>query len=170
MRTKHVFVEEYNPFWSDEFKKIKTELMSVLLGKVISIEHVGSTAVKGLAAKPIIDIDVVIDGNFDKVREALKTLGYYHEGDLGIKGREAFAYVNKEHLMLHHLYVCNFDNGELHRHLSFRNHLRQNEEDRIRYSNIKKIMAKKYPYDIDSYIKGKQSVIEEIYEKCGLEK
>ncbi|KGM92841.1 hypothetical protein Z968_12965 [Clostridium novyi A str. 4552] len=168
MKTEHVIVEEYNLEWKNEFQRIKNELLTVLAGKVNSIEHVGSTSVEGLMAKPIIDIDVVIDENFEEVKEGLKSIGYIHEGDLGIVGREAFCYINKPHLMVHHLYVCNKDNEELHRHITFRDYLRQHKEDRDRYGSIKKEMALKYPEDIDSYIEGKQSVILDIYRKCGL--
>lgn len=168
MRTKQVRVEDYNYEWKNEFELIKNELLTILLGKITSIEHVGSTSVEGLAAKPIIDIDIVIDDNFEEVKELLESIGYIYEGDLGISGREAFAYQNKSHLMLHHLYVCNKDSKELYRHITFRDYLRQHKEERDRYSSIKKEMAMKYPEDIDSYIEGKQPVILEIYEKCGL--
>lgn len=168
MNTKHVIVEDYNPEWKNEFERISNELLAVLAGKIISIEHVGSTSVQGLAAKPIIDIDIVIDNNFEGVKQALETVGYLCEGDLGIPGREAFRYENKPHLMKHHLYVCNKENGELHRHITFRDYLRLHKEEREKYSAIKKDMALKYPYDIASYIEGKQPVILEIYKKCGL--
>ena len=165
MKTKHVTVEDYNPEWKNKFERIKSELLTSLSGKILSIEHVGSTSVEGLAAKPIIDIDVVINNNFEEVKDALEHIGYTHEGDLGIPGREAFRYENKSHLMVHHLYVCNKDSKELHRHIAFRDYLRQHKEDRDKYSSIKKEMALKYPEDIDSYIEGKQPVILDIYKK-----
>jgi GrpB-like predicted nucleotidyltransferase (UPF0157 family) len=167
MRTRHVVVEDYNPNWKYEFEKIQAGLMTVLTD-VIAIEHVGSTSVEGLAAKPIIDIDIVIEDNFEEVKNQLGTIGYIHEGDLGISGREAFKYIDKDCVMAHHLYVCNKNNEELHRHITFRDYLRNNKKERERYSLIKKEMAAKYPEDIDSYISGKQDVILEIYKKCGL--
>jgi GrpB-like predicted nucleotidyltransferase (UPF0157 family) len=163
-----VIVEDYNPEWKNEFERIANELMAVLVGKIISIEHVGSTSVQELASKPIIDIDIVIEKNFEEVKLALELIGYLYEGDLGIPGREAFRYENKPHLMKHHLYVCNKENEELHRHITFRDYLRIHKEEREKYSAIKKDMALKYPYDIDCYIEGKQPVILEIYKKCGL--
>lgn len=169
MKTKYVVVEKYNPSWKEEFEKIKNELLVVLFEKVISIEHVGSTSVEGMYAKPIIDIDIVIDYNFEEVKRLLESIDYIHEGDLGILGREAFKYNNKEHLMVHHIYVCNKNNEELHRHIIFRNYLRNHKEEREKYSDVKRKMALKYPEDIESYIKGKEQVILEIYKKCGLE-
>lgn len=168
MVTKHVIVKEYNPQWKKEFELIQGELFAVLSGEIIAIEHVGSTSVVGLAAKPIIDIDIVIDQNFEEVRKKLEVMGYIYKGDLGIIGREAFTYDDKPHLMLHHLYVCNKDNEELHRHITFRDYLKEHREDRDKYGAIKREMALNYPNDIDSYIKGKSAVVMEIYKKCGL--
>lgn len=73
------------------------------------------------------------------------------------------------HLLKHHLYVCHKDNPELRRHLALRDFLRKNPEYCEKYSRIKIEMAKKYPHDIDSYIKGKEPVIKEIYQLCGIE-
>lgn len=166
---RNIVVVPYDKKWKDEFLKIKNELDIALKGTIISIEHVGSTSVEGLCAKPIIDIDIVIEENmFSTVKQLLKNIGYEHVGDLGIVGREAFDYNNKSHLMVHHLYVCNKDSAELKRHIALRDYLLNNKDDRDRYSNIKIEMAKLFPHDIDSYIKGKENVIIEIYKKCGL--
>lgn len=169
MRT--IIVEPYNPIWAKEFERIKEELLPAIGDDVISIEHVGSTSVMGLWAKPIIDIDIVIcDGKLPVITDKLVSIGYFHEGDLGVTGREAFGYNEDEkaHLMKHHLYVCHQDNPELRQHLALRDFLRNSPEYREKYSNIKIEMAKKYPHDIDSYIKGKEPVIMEILELCGI--
>lgn len=169
MRT--IIVEPYNPKWIDEFEKIKSEIITIIGDDIISFEHVGSTSVVGLWAKPVIDIDVSIDdGKLPIIIEKLAIIGYKHRGDLGITGREAFGYKNdeKSHLMKHHLYVCHKDNAELKQNIAFRNFLRRNPEYCEKYSNIKIEMAKKYPHDIDSYIKGKEPVIIEVLKKCGI--
>lgn len=172
MAGKHVVVESYNPEWKTDFLKIKGELEVVLNGLVLSIEHVGSTSVEGLSAKPIIDIDVVIEDRtcLDSVINALGSIGYHHEGNQGIEGREAFKYQGKEHLRKHHLYVCAKDAFELKRHIGFRDYLRSNPEAVETYSRIKVEGALRYPYDIDSYINYKSSFIEEIYELIGVNK
>ncbi|MCL2500599.1 MAG: GrpB family protein [Defluviitaleaceae bacterium] len=165
-----ITVVPYNAAWSDEFRKIKDELVPALSETALAIEHVGSTSVPGLFAKPIIDIDIVIDmRDFGVVQKRLAGLGYTHVGDLGIPGREAFKYEDKPHLMEHHLCVCDKNADELKRHIALRNFLRGNNEYRDKYSQIKQAMAIKYPHDIDNYILGKQPVILEIYEKCGLD-
>lgn len=94
---------------------------------------------------------------------ALKSIGYIHEGNLGISGREAFAYEGKEHLQQHHLYVCPEDSLELKRHMAFRDYLRLHPEAVNEYSKVKVEAAKLYPEDIDKYIEHKASVIEKIY-------
>ena len=90
------------------------------------------------------------------------------EDDYLLKDREAFAYMGKEHLKKHHLYVCPRDSAELNRHIKFRDHLRNNSEARMRYSAIKEEAARLYPNDIDKYIEHKSPFIQETYEKCGL--
>ncbi|GGE98479.1 GrpB family protein [Flavobacterium limi] len=165
----NIKVLPYNSAWAEEFKRIKSELLAHIKDMVLTIEHVGSTSVAGLHAKPIIDIDIVIENDmFLIVKQKLKEIGYKHVGDLGIKGREAFSYKNKIHLMEHHLYVCDENSNELKRHLTFRDYLRKHAHEREKYARIKIEMAKKFPHDIDQYLLGKQSVILDIYKKCGL--
>jgi GrpB-like predicted nucleotidyltransferase (UPF0157 family) len=93
MITKHVVVLPYDDQWKQDFQKIRSELIDALGRLTIGIEHVGSTSVQGLSAKPIIDIDVVIKdySQWDAVKSALEKIGYRHEGNLGIIGREAFS-------------------------------------------------------------------------------
>lgn len=167
---KKVIVLEYDPNWKVEFKKIEIELVSVLSDCVMGIEHVGSTAVEGLAAKPVIDIDVIIKdyNSFEFVKDRLAQLNYIYEGDLGIKDRQAFKYEDKPHLMKHHLYVCPAYSEELKRHIAFRGFLRENSAYRDNYGKIKLLAAKHYPYDIDGYMKAKSPYCKEILENLGL--
>ena len=167
---KHVVVEPYNEAWQQDFAAIRAELEPALGLLALRIEHVGSTSVPGLSAKPIIDIDVVMEdySKLDAVVAALAAIGYTHEGDQGIPGREAFKYDGKEHLRNHHLYVCPENSAELHRHLTFRNYLRQHPEAVREYSRVKEEGAALYPYDIDRYIEHKSPFIESIYAEIGL--
>ena len=167
---KHVVVEPYNEAWQQDFAAIRAELEPALGSLALRIEHVGSTSVPGLSAKPIIDIDVVMEdySKLDAVVAALAAIGYTHEGDQGIPGREAFRYDGKEHLRNHHLYVCPENSAELHRHLTFRNYLRQHPEAVREYSRVKEEGAALYPYDIDRYIEHKSPFIESIYAEIGL--
>ncbi len=170
MVTKHVVVLPYDAQWRQDFLKIKDELIDALGQLAVSIEHVGSTSVQGLSAKPIIDVDVVIKDYsvLDSVIISLENIGYRYEGDLGIAGREAFKYDGKEHLRKHHLYVCPQDSAELHRHIAFRDYLRSHPEAAREYGRIKEEGARLYPFDIDGYIEYKSPFIEKIYANIGL--
>ena len=170
MVTKHVVVLPYDEQWKQDFLMIREELASALGQLALRIEHVGSTSVEGLSAKPIIDIDVVIKDYsvFEEVVSALGTIGYRHEGDLGIAGREAFKYDGKDHLKKHHLYVCTEDSPELKRHISFRDYLRIHPDAVLEYSSIKEEGARLYPCDIDKYIEHKTPLIEKIYKEIGI--
>ncbi len=170
MKKQKVVVLPYDNNWEINFEEIKKELSIVLNNLIIGIEHVGSTSVKGLSSKPCIDIDIIIKDYtvFNEVVNQLKSIGYIHEGDLGIKDREAFTYEDKPHLLNHHLYVCPQYSTELHRHITFRNYLRNNKEAVLKYSIIKEQAAKLYPNDINKYMEYKSNCIKELYKECGL--
>lgn len=170
METKKVIVSPWQPDWQTCFTQLRDGLLSQLEGLVVAIEHVGSTSVSGLAAKPILDVDVVLPSRevFGQVRTKLEEIGYFHRGDLGVSGREAFGYTGKTDLMRHHLYVLVQGSEELKRHLGFRDWLQAHPEDAADYARVKLDAAERYPEDIDAYIEAKSDVILQIYEKAGL--
>lgn len=147
-----IIIEPYQERWESEFLLLKQVLTDVLGELIVGIEHVGSTSVKGLGAKPILDLDIVIVDKsiFRKVLEKLTEIGYIHKGDQGIEGREVFKRedihvprgINSKHWMEHHLYVCTKDNKELHRHLTFRDYLRSHTEVANEYEKLKMHLAK----------------------------
>jgi len=145
-----MLIQDYDPNWPKAFTQLATVLTKAAGKHLSTIEHVGSTAVPGLAAKPIIDIDLVypIDGDFEALKAALETSGYYHNADQGILGREVFKRHNATPLhpildtIAHHLYACRADNAELRRHLAFRDHLRAQPEARAAYEALKREVAR----------------------------
>lgn len=171
MNTKKVIVLPYRDEWKSDFEKIKNEISVTLGDLILGIEHIGSTSVEGMSAKPCIDIDVIIRDYsvFSDVVNALGRIGYFHEGNLGIEEREAFDYSGKEHLSLHHLYVCPQSSKELHRHITFRDFLRKNPDAARKYSETKEQAARLFPNDINKYIEYKSPCIKELYTLCGLE-
>ncbi len=170
MQTARVIVVPYDETWKSAFEEIKKKLEQAIGDLIIGIEHVGSTSVEGLSAKPCIDIDVIIKDYtiFDRIVSRLETIGYTHEGDLGIKHREAFKYSDKPHLQKHHLYVCPQHSEELYRHITFRDFLRSNPEAIKKYGSTKETAAKLFPDDIEKYMEYKSPCIKELYEMCGL--
>lgn len=171
MQTARVVVKPYDEAWKAAFEAIKKELEAAVGEWIVEIQHVGSTSVEGMSAKPCIDIDIVMpdESVFDCIVKGLASIGYIHEGDLGIRGREAFKYENKPHLQAHHVYVCPRDSEELRRHLIFRDFLRQNPEAVRQYSLVKETAAKLFPRDINGYMAYKAPCIEELYRACGLQ-
>ena len=170
MKTNKVIVLPYDAAWKSAFEAIRDEIEAALGDLIIGIEHVGSTSVEGMSAKPCIDMDVIIKDYsvFDEIVRKLGAIGYIHEGDLGIKDREAFKYTDKPHLMTHHLYVCPRESEELRRHIVFRDFLRRTPEAVRKYSLVKEKAAALFPDEIEQYIAFKAPCIEELYIKCGL--
>ncbi len=125
----------------------------------------GSTSIPGLASKPVIDIDVIIHSKKDlpHVIKRLTNLGYYHQGDLGIEGREAFSRVSNnvpwdeagKVKQEHNLYVCTKDCRELKRHILFRDYLRENPDTAVFYSKLKKRLVSKHENDRKAYTDAK---------------
>jgi GrpB-like predicted nucleotidyltransferase (UPF0157 family) len=159
-----MLIQEYQESWKDNFLKIQKILLEVLNSLNIRIEHVGSTSVPKLAAKPIIDIDIVFEKNvdFEDIKYALEKIGYYHNGNQGIKDREVFKRTasNNPYEVLdeiaHHLYVCPIDSTELQRHILFRNHLLENEEARLFYQQLKYEIAREVNQDKKKYAELKE--------------
>ena len=170
MKTKKVIVSPWQSDWQQCFEQLRAMLQPQLDGLVCAIEHVGSTSVPGLAAKPILDVDIVIPNQqiFPAVKAKLEQLGYSHRGDLGVNGREAFSYDEKPDLMRHHLYVLVIGSDELRRHLGFRDWLRTHPEDVVEYARVKLAAAERFPENIDAYIEAKSDCIFKIYVKAGL--
>jgi GrpB-like predicted nucleotidyltransferase (UPF0157 family) len=161
-------VVPYDPAWPDIFENLRQRALHAVADVARAIEHVGSTAVPGLAAKPIIDMDVVVASAEDVPRaiERLATIGYVHRGNLGIEGREAFHH--SPHLPRHNLYVCPEDSLALRNHLALRDYLRAHPDAARQYAALKKQLAAKVHDDIDAYIAGKTGFIVGILREMGL--
>ena len=161
-----VHVEKYDTAWPSWFEEIRNRIESQLQGIPHTIEHVGSTAIPGMMAKPIIDIDIVIDsGAFLTVRDRLTKLSYIHRGDLGIPGREAFGLTDaniKSSLPPHHLYVCERSNNALQEHLAFRDFMRRHPEWRRRLSDLKRFLCEEHGTNYQAYMDGKAAMVIEI--------
>ncbi|MDG5472018.1 GrpB family protein [Jeotgalibacillus sp. ET6] len=177
MKQNGIVIEEYNPEWKLVFRELKNVLEHHLGDLILRVEHVGSTSVEGLSAKPIIDLDVVISRRelLPEVVDKLSEIGYSHEGDQGIKGREAFKRANSAvpysdkntEWMAHHLYVCAEDNEELKRHLAFRDYLRVNPDACLTYEQLKRELARTSP-NRDVYTDGKDEFVLAVLKKAAV--
>ncbi len=156
-----IAVVEYDPSWPAQFEELDVRIGAALGELIARIEHVGSTSIEGLAAKPIIDLDVVISSVdlLPTVIERLREIGYRHEGDRGVPGRDAFT---SEASPPHHLYVCASDSQELARHIAFRDFLRAHSATATAYAELKRNLAQRFSDDRNAYTDGKSEFIERI--------
>lgn len=166
MRT--IEIVDYDPTWPETFEQLRKPVWDVVGDFALCVEHVGSTSVPGLAAKPVIDMSVVVPSEADVPRaiKRLATLGYRHRGNLGIEGREAFF--SPPDLPRHHLYVCPQGSLGLRNHLAVRDYLRTHPDAAQEYGALKKRLAQRYPKDIDRYLDGKTDFITAILREVGL--
>jgi len=158
--TEEVRVVEHDRQWSRLFVELSERVTAALGELALRVEHVGSTSVPGLAAKPVVDLDVVIPsrGDLPEAIHRLQALGYEHLGDLGITGREAFR--RPPDTPRHNLYICARDSEELARHVRFRDYLRANPTEAERYAALKRNLAELHRFDIDAYCDAKTGFIE----------
>ena len=166
-RSRPVIVVDYDPAWPQVFDTLRARVSEAVGDIAISIEHVGSTAVPGLAAKPIIDMGIVVPSQIEVAMaiSRLATIGYVHRGDLGIAGREAFR--SPDDLPSHHLYLYIPESPALANHLAVRDYLRRDPADAAAYGKLKKDLARTFPGDIDSYIDGKTDFLLAILRQAG---
>lgn len=163
-----ITVVDYDPSWPVRFEELRATVWPVVADLATSIEHVGSTSVPGLAAKPVIDLDVVVRSRADVPTAVgrLTVLGYDHLGDLGIIGREAFR--PPEGSPAHNLYVCRSDSPSLTNHLALRDHLRRHPEVALAYGTLKRRLAQQFPHDIDGYVAAKTDFIVAVLRAAGI--
>ena len=163
---ERIIIVPYNPDWPAWFTQMTAFVEPALAGVAYTIEHVGSTSIPGMAAKPIIDANIVVDRLvFPRVKGGLATMGYVHQGNLGIPDREAFDLRDpqaRQALPPHHLYVCMSGATELRNQLLFRDYLRTHDVDARAYAALKYRLAEQFGADRAGYSDGKSPFIADI--------
>jgi GrpB-like predicted nucleotidyltransferase (UPF0157 family) len=159
-------VVDWSPQWAEDFDEVALVLRHALADVAsASVEHVGSTSVPGLPAKPILDVDVIVDADdVAAATSALESVGYVHRGDLGVTGREAFHAPGPPR---RHVYVCTAGTTNVRNHLAVREVLRTRAELREAYAAVKVALAADPEMDIDTYIAGKSAVLQQVLEASG---
>ncbi|KAL9620503.1 MAG: hypothetical protein Q9160_004972 [Pyrenula sp. 1 TL-2023] len=160
-------VEPYNPQWPRQFAQIKGELEGFLAEvDFVSIEHVGSTSIPGLAAKPILDIDIVVTKDqLEPVISALQTNGgYLYMGELGIPDRHAFR--TPLQYPTRNLYVCIQDSAALRNHIAVRDLLKRDEDLRKEYGDLKLSLSQDN-VEIHEYMTRKNAMVWRLLELSG---
>jgi GrpB-like predicted nucleotidyltransferase (UPF0157 family) len=164
--SSRVQVADYDSDWPRLFLQFRDWIWPSVSDVAIAIEHVGSTSVPGMAAKPIIDIDLVIASraNLPSILLRLGRLGYQHRGDLGVEDREAFR--APENQPAHHLYVCLQNSLALKNHIAVRDYLRTHQSEAMAYSTLKKALAKRFGNERERYGEAKTHFILSILKRC----
>jgi GrpB-like predicted nucleotidyltransferase (UPF0157 family) len=173
------FIEPYNPNWKTEFDNLKKTLLRILDDFKLDIQHVGSTAVPNLFAKPILDIDIIVDNKalLDEITSRLQKIGYVSKGEQGISGRFAFRQVSEmtpqtednKKWQEHHLYVCFSDSLALKNHLLFRDALLNDKGLAEQYSMLKISLIRENKMTREKYTKQKTNFIISVLSKLGLD-
>lgn len=161
MRT--IKVVPYDDSWPARFQEIAGEVAGILGEEIIAVHHIGSTAVPGLAAKPIIDILVEvrdIDG-VDGYNAAMKPHGYLVKGEHGIPRRRFFIKGNEED-RLAHVHIFAQGDPAISRHLAFRDYLLRHPAKAATYGRLKQELAREHPHDIEAYMAGKHALVERL--------
>jgi len=162
-----VELRTHNPQWEELFKQEKELISSVIADFLVDIQHIGSTAIPNIVAKPIIDIAVAIDSldNIEKIIPPLKNIGFIYRGEQGIPDRHMFV-KGGENYRTHHLHVMQKDHYEWDKHILFRDFLKKHSNDAKQYSELKKLLFIRFGNDREKYTDSKSEFIQNIIEKA----
>jgi GrpB-like predicted nucleotidyltransferase (UPF0157 family) len=173
------FLQPYNPEWKIEFESLKQLLTSELEEWDVEIQHVGSTAIPGLTAKPILDVDIIINSKpfLSPIAAKLEALGYISNGEQGIPGRFAFSQASNlipkttssRLWQAHHLYVCFSDSLALKNHLIFREALLKDKKLSERYGQLKVALIADPEMTKETYTRRKTDFILSVLAQAGME-
>ena len=161
-----VIVTEYNPHWPEMFAAEAVHLRAALAESAVAVEHVGSTAVPGLAAKPVIDILVGVRAFAGAAQAALvlAALGYECRGENGIPGRLFFRKGLVQYRRTHHLHMVEMGHEQWVSLLSFRDALRADPDRARQYADLKGELAARFAGSRKAYTEGKTAFIEAVLE------
>ena len=163
---RKVEVVPYNLNWTGLFQDECNKIKYLFGSEIIEIHHIGSTSIPNLHAKPVIDIIAEVKNiqNIDQYNQKMAQIGYEAMGENGIANRRFFMKGGNNRT--HHIHVFETGNVEIIRHLAFRDYMLAHPDEARRYGLLKKELAEKYPFDIESYINGKNDYIKEIDQKA----
>ncbi|PYS90227.1 MAG: hypothetical protein DMF62_05310 [Acidobacteria bacterium] len=161
---KEIKVVPYSPEWRSMFTAESTRVAGGLGKHVIAVHHIGSTAIPGIFAKPVIDILVEVGeiAKVDQQKEAMEELGYEVMGEFGIIGRRYFRKDNDAGVRTHQIHVFETGTDQIRRHLAFRDFLIAHPKFANEYSDLKRRLANQFPDDPDAYMDGKDAFVKDI--------
>lgn len=158
----------YDQEWPHHFSAAAEWLRELLRDKVVAIDHIGSTSIPGMTAKPLIDIDVTL-ADLDAIPTASALLAVAGFEARGNRYRDdMWAFLLKTGTPALRVYLCPPENETHRKRLLFRNHLRQHADIAAQYAELKKRLAREFPYDGDRYTAEKSEFIREVVERAKL--
>jgi GrpB-like predicted nucleotidyltransferase (UPF0157 family) len=154
--------------WRDLFETEAKQIADALGGNVAAVNHIGSTAIPNIYAKPVVDILVEVKDitKVDRQSSAMESLGYQVKGEFGILGRRYFRKDNQAGIRTHQIHAYESGSAELDRHLAVRDYMIAHSEDAQRYSELKRKLAEEHPHSMDLYMDGKDGFIKEMDRKA----
>ncbi|MBK3496541.1 GrpB family protein [Viridibacillus sp. YIM B01967] len=160
-----VRLTNYQEHWQEEFEKEATFLKSILKNIEIQFEHFGSTAVKGMKAKPVIDMIGIVKciDDLEPFNDILLANGYDVAGEWGINGRRLYRKGGENRT--HHIHMYQFDNPHIERHLVVRDYLRTHPLEVDGYNHVKTVLTSEYD-DTREYSKAKKDYVNELEKRA----
>lgn len=158
-----IIVVPYDPAWITMFRAESKRINRALKDNLVSINHIGSTAIPGIFAKPIIDILLEVHGLvlLDNQQGAMEELGYEAMGEFGIPGRRYFRKSDPSGVRTHHVHAFQVGSAEIERHLAFRDYMIAHPAEAQAYGELKKQLARAHPKDRQAYMDGKDQFVKE---------
>lgn len=159
---------DYDPKWPILYEEEKASILGVIGDFIVDIQHIGSTAVPGLAAKPIIDIMMAIRrlALVENCIQPLQTIGYEYLGEYGIPGRHYFRKPPGHPHSTHHVHMVERESDFWERHILFRDFLRVHSDEAQRYYELKREVAAKFVSERDAYTEAKTAFIKSVVDKA----
>jgi GrpB-like predicted nucleotidyltransferase (UPF0157 family) len=163
-----IYIADYDEKWPVLYREVSRPLAEAFGAYLVEMQHIGSTSVPGLGAKPIIDIAVDLRDYPlpQEVVEAVEKLGYTHRGEYGIAGRHYFKRYCDDGLMVH-VHAYSPGNDEWAKHIVFRDYMRAHPEAARKYETLKRDLASRYADQREVYTESKTDFVQEILRKAG---
>jgi GrpB-like predicted nucleotidyltransferase (UPF0157 family) len=163
-------VVPHDPGWADAFQSESCHVAAALGTSAAAIHHIGSTAIPGIFAKPVIDIlvEATSINAIDECGSAMESLGYEVMGEFGIPGRRYFRKDDQNGVRTHQVHVFGSGSPHLARHTAFRDFMIAHPEEALAYSDLKRRLAIEHPFDAEGYMDGKDPFIRAIDRRAAI--
>ena len=167
---RRIEVVPYDSRWSLLYEDEASRLRELFGDALIAIHHIGSTAIPGIHAKPVIDLLVEAQNleAIDVSRPTMASLGHESMGEFGIPGRRYFRKDDANGIRTHQVHVFEIGSPQVARHLAFRDFMIAHPNDALRYSDLKRRLAKEHPFDPVAFMVGKDPFIQEIDRRAAI--